>query len=488
MIPAHDTLDAPALRSLLDAGRALVGDLDLDTVLDRLLTVAADVTGARYAALGILDPRRERPERFVTYGVGEEVHRAIGAPPLGVPILIHDEAWGNLYLTDKRDGEPFTQADEDAVVLLASWAAVAIANARAYQETERRGTQLARAMRRLEASTAIALAVGSETDLRRVLELIVARGRDLVGARGVAILLRDDAGLVVAAEAGELPDSVHGARVSGSVPRVRASLALPAAQGLLVPLTFRGRSLGMLAAYGPQAGGEDERLLRAFAASAAIAVANARSVEERRLHEVLRAAEAERTRWAGELHDGTLQSLGALRMLLVAARRGSDADRLGSVVDGAIESLEAEIDALRGLVRELRPASLDELGLGPAIEGLAARVARSEGIEVRVDVDLRRARLHADAETALYRIVQEALSNAVRHAAARHVSIAVDEHDGAIHVDLSDDGQGFDLDTPASGFGLAGIRERVARLHGELEIDSSAAGTHLAAVVPSVRA
>jgi len=510
VIPTPDALDEPTLRRLLDAGRALVGHLELDTVLERLLETAADVTGARYAALGTLDASRQRLERFVTHGLDAGERAAIGAPPrgrgvlgalisdprplrldavaddprsfafppghpqmetfLGVPILIGDEAWGNLYLTDKAGGEPFTRADEDAVVVLAAWAAVAIADARLFSDSERRRAEL-------EATTAIALAVGGDTDPGKVLAVIASHAQALLGARGAAILLRDETGLAVAAASGELPEAVQGARVPGGAARMRASLGLPASDGLLVPLTFRGRSLGMLAVSG--AGTRDERLLRSFAASAATAVANARSVEAGRLHAAMDAAEAERGRWARELHDETLQGLGALRLLLVAARRG-DAARLRAGVDGAIERLQAEIDALRGLVRELRPAALDELGLGPAIEGLAERA----GVAVHTDVSLP-GRLAAGVETAVYRIVQEALNNAVRHAGARRIGLAVRGEPGALVIDVADDGGGFDPTAPTAGFGLAGMRERVALLGGELAVDSSPAGTHVVAVLPA---
>jgi GAF domain-containing protein len=178
-----------ALRRLLDAGRAVISALDAEAVLERVLATAAEVTGARYAALGILDEQRSALERFVTHGVPASVHAAIGERPhgrgllgavisdprpirtdsvardphaygfpaghpemgtfLGVPVLIRGEAWGNLYLCDKTDGESFTDADEEAVVVLAEWAAIAIENARLYQDSERRRGELERAVRRL---------------------------------------------------------------------------------------------------------------------------------------------------------------------------------------------------------------------------------------------------------------------------------------------------------------------------------------------------
>ncbi len=409
-----------------------------------------------------------------------------GHPPmetfLGVPVLIRGEAWGNLYLCEKAGGEPFSEADEQAVVVLAEWAAIAIENARLYQDSEHRRGELERAVRRLEATTAIARAVGGETDLARILELIVKRGRALVGARGLAILLRERGGLVVAAAAGDVPPEIHGAHLAGD----RDALGLAGQDGMLVPLVFRGQSLGMLAALGARGDDDEESLLQAFAASAATAVATARTVEEQRLRDAMHAAEAERRRWARELHDDTLQGLGGLRMLLNSATRTRDPERAWDVVAQAVARLEEEIDGLRGLIRELRPAALDELGAAAAIEGLATRTAEREGITVTADVRLPTARYAPELETALYRIVQEAVTNAVRHAHARRVEIAVREASGALHARISDDGRGFDPGAPREGFGLTGMRERVALLHGELEIASSADGTVVSAALPLV--
>ncbi len=516
-------LDADRLHRLIDAGRTLVSQLDVDALLEELLHVAAGVTGARYAALGILDEERRELERFLTHGVDDATRRAIGDLPrgrgilgvliddprplrlrsvgedprsygfppghppmegfLGVPVPIRGEAWGNLYLTEKEGGE-FTEADEEAAVILADWAGIAIDNARLYASSETRRTELERAVRRLEATTAIARAVGGEIDLDRVLELIVKRGRALVDARGVVILLREEGGLVVAATAGEVPASVRGARVGEEVRASLDALGLEGGASLLVPLVFRGQSLGMLAAFDRRGAphrfdAEEERLLLAFAASAATAVSTARSVETRRLRDSLAAAEAERARWARELHDETLQGLGGLRMLVSAARRQQDPAGL----DSAVAHIDTEIENLRTLIRELRPAALDELGPAPAIEELAARVAARHGIEVTTAVRLPE-RHPAELEVALYRIAQEALTNAVKHAGASRIAIEVAEAGGAVQVSVSDDGGGFDPEEPRAGFGLAGMRERVELLGGELEIRSSAGGTRVAAALP----
>ena len=403
---------------------------------------------------------------------------------LGVPVLIRGEAWGNLYLCEKRDGEPFTEADEEAVLVLAEWAGIAIENARLFQGSERRRTELERAVRRLEATTAIARALGGETDLERILELIVTRGRALIDARGLLILLREAGGLVVAAGDGDVPPRLRGTNLGDQTDRVRDALGL-ASESLMVPLVFRGRTLGMLAAIGARGDGGDAQLLQAFAASAATAVATARTVEEQRLRDAMHAAESERRRWARELHDATLQGLGGLRILLNAAVRNADPDALRDAVTDAVGCIEEEIDDLRGLIRELRPAALDELGPAAAIEGLAARTAERARIAVTAHVALGPHRHPPEHETALYRIVQEAVTNAVRHAGARRVTISVSESDGALHARIEDDGRGFDPGAPRDGFGLTGMRERVALLRGDLELASSPAGTTVIAALPA---
>src|SRR4029077_2458207 len=141
----------------------------------------------------------------------------IGHPPmqsfLCVPLVIRGEAWGNLYLTEKAQGE-FDESDEDAILALAGWAAIAIENARLHQSERDRRDALERAIRGLEATTEIARAVGGETQLDRVLELIVKRGRALVEARGMVILLTDGADLVITAVAGQVDASLVGTRLA----------------------------------------------------------------------------------------------------------------------------------------------------------------------------------------------------------------------------------------------------------------------------------
>jgi signal transduction histidine kinase len=377
-------LDDGSLRRLIEVGRTLVSELDLETVLGQVLEAARDITGARYAALGILDPDRERLERFITLGIDDETRAQIGNLPeghgvlgvlisdpkplrlanvaeharsygfpdhhppmrtfLGVPILIRGEAYGNLYLTEKAGGE-FDERDEGSVIVLATWAAIAIANAR--------------------------------------------------------------------------------------------------------------------------------------------------SVAADRLRRTMEASERERRFWARELHDETLQGLGALRLLLGSAlRRGTD-EELRQAVTEAIEELHGEIDKLRGLITELRPAALDELGLTAAIDELVERSATSAGVQIERAISLgdsngsEAERLSPELESTVYRLVQEALTNVVKHSRAERAEVHVTGDAHCVTVEVRDDGIGFDPNVRAPGFGLVGMRERLALADGSLEITSALGrGTTLRAKVP----
>ena len=132
---------------------------------------------------------------------------------------------------------------------------------------------------------------------------------------------------------------------------------------------------------------EDEQLLHTFAASAANAVAISRSVEADRLRSAIASADAERRRWARELHDQTLQSLGALRVVLASIVGRGDASTKDDAIRHAIADIELEIENLRRIITDLRPSILDDLGLLPAIEALLDR-GRDAGLEIRSEVML----------------------------------------------------------------------------------------------------
>jgi signal transduction histidine kinase len=548
-VPQHDE----SLRHLLNAGRALVGELELEAVFDRVLEEACAITGAQYAGLGVLNEDRTALERFLTRGIDPATHRAIGDLPhgrgvlgvlieeprplrlsevgrhpqsygfpanhppmhsfLGVPILARGRAWGNLYLTEKRGGIEFTAQDEEAATVLADWAGTAVENARLYESSERRREEAERAVQSLEAARDIADAVGGVADLDRVLELVVKRGRALIDARTVLIMLREGDELVVTASAGHasgakgrsLPvsGSTSGQVLEGGRPERIADVAqlriaadalgvTGAKTALVVPMLHHGTGIGVLIAFdrGDRANefsAVDEQLLRTFAASAANAVALNRSVEADRLRSAISAAEGERGRWARELHDETLQSLGGLRVLLASALRRGDPGVGEQAMRQAIEDIELEIDNLRGIITDLRPSLLDDLGLLPAIQALVER-PRQGGLGIITELALptgtHERPLPPDLETTIYRVIQESFTNVVKHADAANMEIAVRASDDEVLVEVRDDGRGFDTSLKTAGFGLTGIRERVYLAGGTLELESGAQGTVVSARLP----
>ena len=213
------------------------------------------------------------------------------------------------------------------------------------------------------------------------------------------------------------------------------------------------------------------------------------AARERAARERLHAAESERARWARELHDETLQGLAGVHVLLFSAGRATTVEEMGEQLARAEEQIEEEMEKLRGLISELRPAALDELGLEASLRDLAERTQAVYGIEVDTLVQLPAGdggprRLDAEVETAAYRIVQESLSNAARHAGASRVVVGLAQLDGTLEVEVRDDGAGFDPATVTTGFGLRGVRERVDLLDGGLEIVSGPDGTRVAAALP----
>lgn len=199
----------------------------------------------------------------------------------------------------------------------------------------------------------------------------------------------------------------------------------------------------------------------------------------------LEAAEHERTRWARELHDETLQNLGALHMLLSSGL--ANREELDATVNEAANFVQDEIVKLRHLIAELRPAVLDHVGLEAALESLARKLRVVDGLEVELDLEISQVGqwLSANAESMLYRVVQEALTNVASHAAARHVQVAVRPREHGIEAIVADDGVGFEAASSSGGFGLLGMRERAMLMGGELEVQTApGAGTTVRFVMP----
>jgi signal transduction histidine kinase len=534
------------LRALFTAGLAVTSELSLEALLHRLVQTAAELTRARYAALGVIDASGAELEQFVTHGFDDDLRaeigalprgrgilgvlireakplrlnnlaedpRSVGFPPghppmrsfLGVPVLLRGVAYGNLYLTEKEGGEVFTEEDEELVMLLAGQAAVAVENARLYEASTRWSRQL-------QSLNEVGNALATETDLEKLLDLVVRRLRELLEARVVALALPAGANeLRFAAVAGA--DDLLGTTISrlesksGAViarrrseridsvlddPEVHQEVSrrLAVRTGMWVPLIGREDVIGVLEIHdkeGPDArfSHDDFRLAETFATRAAVAVELSQRVARDSVRRVVQAQELERSRLARELHDETGQALTSILLGLKPLEEAL-ADHPARTALGELrEQVVSALQDVRRLAVELRPAVLDDFGLVPALERLIDGFAEQSDIRVDFHSALGEMRLPSDVETALYRVVQESLTNIVKHANARNISLSLVRRESIVAVVIEDDGTGFDQRAVrAEGVGLLGMRERLALLDGRLEVESRpGAGTTVVAEVP----
>jgi two-component system sensor histidine kinase NreB len=200
------------------------------------------------------------------------------------------------------------------------------------------------------------------------------------------------------------------------------------------------------------------------------------------------AHEDERLRIAHELHDhiGQALTVAKLRAKMIEGALGGDTARqkLGVLID----LLDEMLRDVRALSRELRPPLLEEMGWAPALELLCESFAERSGLSVGYQQAATIARLPHDSELAAYRVVQEALTNAARHAQAQHITVRTDMEDDQLAVSIADDGVGFDLDAATgegAGLGLLGMQERVDTVGGTIHIDSTpGGGTRITAYLP----
>ena len=330
------------------------------------------------------------------------------------------------------------------------------------------------------------------------------RGLALLDASTLMVVIEDSGELRVAAASGTTAPRLRIVPVEGSAlgaiysagqpvaldrPRgqeaaVLHELGIEARAVLIEPLSMEGQGGGLVIALRSNGSfkGPDRQALSAFAASIAQRLQAERSVEIERLRYGMEARERERTRWAREIHDETVQGLGALRMKLANARDLDDRAALSGAVDAVLDGLGNEIDGLRHLITELRPAALDDLGLAAALEALARRAQAIDGLDVQTELDLgpehAAQRLDPELESTIYRIVQEALTNVSRHAQATQAIVRVSERDGVVTASVTDDGKGLPDasrlgprgDGLEGGFGMSGMRERAELVGGELEL------------------
>jgi signal transduction histidine kinase len=370
-----------------------------------------------------------------------------------------------------------------------------------------------------------ALALGRTRDATEVVRVAIAETQRAAGLEAVALYVLDAEGRVLVLkefagtslglrermqrlpvpEGGLLARALRGPELTAlavseqSTPELQAALAEHGFLHVTVaPVTGEDRTLGMLVLASRESmplSSDESALVQAIGGLVGLALENAALRERLVAHQdrlralaggILRAREEEARRIAHELHDEAGQLLAALHITLddLAAQvpaQDTSFKRLREVLD----RVEAQ---LRRLARELRPTILDDLGLAPALEWLAQGLAERRDVTVTIDAPERR--LAPEVETALYRIVQEALTNAVRHARPRRIAVEVREEGPRIRAVVWDDGRGFDAAAALArrgdrGLGLIGIRERAQALGGTVDIRSTPdQGTEISVVIP----
>lgn len=528
---ATDLAGHPGVRSLLDAVVSIGADLDLQTVLHRILDVAKTLLDCRYAALGVIGEDGQLAE-FIPLGLDEdEIARidhwphgrgllgllvrepqslrladvsdhpdSYGFPEghphmrrfLGVPIRIRDEVFGNLYLTEKSGGREFDEHDEAVASALAAAAGVAIDNARLYEESRARESWL-------EASAELGRLLLGGADRRDALALMARRARDL-GRAEVAIVVAhggDGAG-VEAADGVEglvnervagLPNGadapVHLADLSAEETFSQWRARLPAGPGLILPLRHHGPTHAWLI-LGRRAGGlpfsaSTVRVLLDLGRQASMVMELAEARREAELYELM----DDRERIGRDLHDIVIQQIYAVGMSLTAAMKLIDGAEATHRIQQAIEVLDDTIRQIRSTIFAVQSgvgtptASLSDQ-VATLVEGLAEQLGFAPRLRLLgpIDTDVP----DSVGDEALS-VLRECLTNVVRHARASSVVVTVAAGNGDLSVDVTDDGVGLPQNPLRSG--LANLAERAARLGGSFEAHGADPGTVVQWRVPT---
>jgi signal transduction histidine kinase len=542
------------LFALHDASLELVKDTSLETLLERIATTAREQANAQYAALAVLD-EEGKISQFIPVGMTEAQINAIGRLPegrgllkaileenapiripnitkdprsagfppnhprmtsfLGVPIRLGECRLGQLYLTDKLDRESFTDDDEEIIQVLASYAAVAIQNARLCKELRDRDIALTRQSENLSLLNDVASALASTLELDEILDKTLGLVMEYLHVEAGEIFLldhnRQTLSLVLhrgeAAEAFwtrsqfKLGEGAIGRVAESGKPIVSADFSnemgylRPAVkeagfeQFLCIPLLSGEKTIGVLGAVTRRKAPLDDRsvqLLTAVGNWAGLAIENARLHSNARRLAVLE----ERERIGMDLHDGVIQSIFGVGLSLenIYHLINEDPAEAKRRIQQAIDGLNQTIRDLRTYILDLRPRQLGDENL---MEGLK-RLVR----EYRVNT-LAEAMLSGKAEElenlpqeqalALFHICQEALANTAKHAHARRVSVTLWTTPERVLMEIQDNGRGFDLDKMSMtlGHGLANMHTRIRNVGGEVDISSEPGeGTTILAWVP----
>lgn len=513
---------------LLEAMRSVGAGLELHTTLDRICETAAELADAHYAAIGVVSEDGKGLSDFVHTGIDEVTAERIGHLPdghkgllgalihqpetlrladlsadprscgfpahhppmrtfLGVPIRVQGEIFGNLYLTEKRNGADFNDYDVHMVRVLATEAGIAIGNARLYEAATQRE-------RWIDGSVAVTTALLSGSDAEEALAVVAEQARHLAdSAAGIVLLPDDEGGMEIVAVSSDEPSGMLGVVVppesriitdllagdsvflddAATDPRVMTDLARGYGPVMMLPLQSDGRVMGTLVTprvRGARPFSETERTLATqFASQAALALMMAEAQRDRERLAVYE----DRDRIARDLHDLVIQRLFATGMMLESAQRRSVVPEVQTGVGKAVDELDVTIQEIRTAIFALQQ------GPAEAPSGLRTRVLREINMAA---VPLGFKPTHhfvGPVDTVvgeltgknLIAALREALSNAFRHARADRIDVVVDATvtlpDGqqGVRLTVSDDGVGIAEGGRRSG--LKNLKRRAESLGGD---------------------
>jgi signal transduction histidine kinase len=526
---------------LLEAGLALASELSLPIVLQRIVDLAAEVTDARYGALGVI--AGDELVEFITTGMSAQQRRDIGALPrgrgvlgllikeprplrinnigdhpqsvgfppnhppmrsfLGAPVQAMGRVFGNIYLAEKRGAQEFSAGDQESLVVLATQAGVAIANASLYEEIRLRE-------RWLNGLRDITNDILSGADSASILVDIAERARELAKADAATIAIAGSTPdqLVVTAAVGARASELQGqpvpavGSISGDVMRTGKPLVLedvsadPRADqrivqlgrhgpALFVPLRVRGRATGTLMVANLKGGRRFDQqtlqLVETFADQASVAIEYGRAQTDLRRLGLME----ERERIAKELHDGIIQSVFAVGMGLQGTALLAGSPETAARIEGAVDQLDAVIRDLRNYIFGLRPGILADHLLDEALRELGNEIQKQGSIRVEVQVDAALAATVSSRSHEIVQLTREALSNVARHAQAKSAVVRLVREGQMAVLVIEDDGVGFKVRGGALGNGLRNMRERAATMGGRLQVTSRVGkGTKLRLTFP----